>query len=102
VLLLVRIYFVYFSLLGASLLGTAQNATTTLGGAGGGLLEHSLGGLGNAGNVLASDAALGGLAGHLTGGRAGHGFVLLFVLLYKLFISDIFSRIFPFLLSFTR
>jgi hypothetical protein len=60
------------SLLGASLLGTGQNAAATLGGAGGGLLEHSLGSLGDAGDVLTRDAALGGLASHLTRGGAGH------------------------------
>jgi len=59
-------------LLGAGLLGTGENATTTLGGAGDGLLEHLLGGLGNTGDVLARDTALGSLAGNLTGGGAGH------------------------------
>jgi hypothetical protein len=80
-----KLLFFYISLLGASLLGTGQNATTTLGSTGSGLLEHFLGGLGNTGNVLARDAALGGLAGNFTGGRAGHYCVLLFVLLYIFF-----------------
>lgn len=69
-------------LLSAVLLGTGQDTTTTLGGAGRHLLEHLLGGRGNARDMLAVNTALGGRlagsraagdgAGGLAGNCAGH------------------------------